>query len=206
MVKDHEQVSRVIALAHEVWERFGLAAAERYDDEVIDYLIGRIRELDESTEASLRVYLNHDQLHRFRRIRLGAMGCDAFLFPEIEQALGLSDDQRIKIREAMRETGRREAVEWLKANRDPFGPEPEVLANLRWEERRRIASVLTQGQLAWWREIAEVPTEAELFGRRLGYSVLKNLREWRASLPPVAHSPQVPSRSLPTPGKTQASQ
>jgi len=102
----------------------------------------------EEMDAKLKSILSTDQFARFQQLMLQAQGPMAFGRPEVQEKLGLTSDQKSKIREIM------------DADRQTPPPTPGEQSDLRkaMKERREklereVTAVLTDDQKATWKSM-----------------------------------------------------
>lgn len=93
----------------------------------------RAREAE--VEKQLTDIVGEDKVKRLKQIRLQIQGAFAMFNPEVSDQLGISDEQRDKIREA------NEAVM------------EEVQAIIRKKQQEKLESILTDSQKAKWKEM-----------------------------------------------------
>jgi hypothetical protein len=149
-----DQTSRINTLleqwSHEHENMRGLTEDERRKQTVENAI---------AHEAALAKLLATPQLARFKQLGIQRQGLLAFKEPEIVAALGLTAEQRRKIREIEHESFDRHGPPMAGSGRPPHGPPPhdDHIDFSRRDMLERTLAVLTTEQLEEWHELTGVP-------------------------------------------------
>lgn len=115
-----------------------------------------------SNEAIAKV-LDDKQMKRFRQIQLQAQGPGAFMIPDVQSKLKLSDDQKGKIRKINEESGEK----MRELFQGGFNEETQKkMTDLRKETMTKATGVLNADQKKTWQEMAGKPFELRFGPRR----------------------------------------
>jgi hypothetical protein len=110
-------------------------------------------EMARSNDAELQKILTHSQLHRLRQLGVQFEGASAFRDYSVAQAMGLSPEQREKIRLIEDEST-------LARIRRPPGPPPGLPENRDNKTTNdRILEVLNEQQKQTWSQLVGPPLE-----------------------------------------------
>jgi hypothetical protein len=122
----------------------------------------KFQELNKNTEMeidkSLKDVFTADQLKRLKQLDLQWRGTSAFLDPEIQKSLKLTDQQTAKLKAINNDVG----SEMTKARKDGKAPPKEVMTKmeeLRRDGLKKAAAMLTPDQAKAWKELAGEPYE-----------------------------------------------
>lgn len=127
--------------------------------------------LSDATAAAktrLSSILTRGQLQRLEQIEMWTLGMKAFLREDLPDKLGLSEDQRTKIRETVTET--QKAINDLKQQLQSRGSSESLekqARELRTDEQKQIVATLTRRQQQQW---------LALLGKRIDESKLGRVK------------------------------
>src|ERR1700732_5251144 len=118
----------------------------------------KAQEMAREGERAASKILHRDQMKRLKEISLQVQGARAFSSPDFANALGLTDEQKEKIKAAEGSRGQR--------GQPPPGSDPEAMRR-RMEEMRKanldkVMNILTPGQKAKYKEMTGEPFTGKL--------------------------------------------
>lgn len=123
------------------------------------------KSLADSAWGELPGILRPEQERRLREIETQARGAQALLDPDIQERLGLSEDQKGQLRTLL-DAVRAEAQELMrqaKAQRNPQSA--EKVAGMRRDALTRATAILTESQNQSFRDLLGAPFELKLAPR-----------------------------------------
>ena len=158
-----EKVTRVVeeasAKAREKWQ-------DLPDDERREKGRAIFQAANDEVKATVKDVLKPEQVARLDQISLQQQGITAFADPKAQGKLGLSDDQRSKLREIADDADRK-----MRDLREGFANDREgtmeKMRAARKESMDKALGVLTDGQKKSWKEMTGEPFEVR-FERRPG--------------------------------------
>jgi hypothetical protein len=161
-----DQASKLQTLATEMREK---AQADRQGlkDLSQDEQRQKRRELNETHHAALMKGLGEilkpEQVKRFEQIHLQTAGLAALATPSVEKKLGLTDDQKAKLRTIQEDsvTGMRQIFQDAGQDREAA---TKKLTELRKENNEKALAVLTDSQKAMWKEMTGAPFQVKFEG------------------------------------------
>jgi hypothetical protein len=114
----------------------------------------KAQEMARESERAASKILHRDQMKRFKEITLQVQGARAFSNPDLANVLGLTDEQKEKIKAAEGSRGQR-------GQQTPPGSDPEA-ARMRMEEMRKanldkVMTILTPEQKAKYKQMTGEP-------------------------------------------------
>ncbi|WP_406697168.1 hypothetical protein V5E97_39880 [Singulisphaera sp. Ch08] len=122
------------------------------------------RAAEEETKAAVKGDLKAEQITRLEQIIRQTQGLFAFADPTTAEKLSLTDDQKSKFRELVRENG--EKMREIRQNAgDDRQAAMEKLRELRKESLEKVHAALTDDQKKAWKELTGEPFEVK-FERR----------------------------------------
>ncbi len=129
----------------------------------------KMTELHRQSDAAVAEILTPEQNARLTQIRMQLQGSRAFGDPNVAKALGITDEQKEKLR-AIHAEARREFTQAFQNGR-PQGPDGwKAIKDLGARTREQAMNVLTDEQKARWKELTGAPVQGELhmgwFGAR----------------------------------------
>jgi Spy/CpxP family protein refolding chaperone len=168
-----EQIDKV----HEALQKMGEGRKEIFaklrdlgQEERIQKMQELTKAMTEETNKLAASVLKPDQLKRFKQIELQQRSFQAFIDPEIQKTLKLSDDQKDKIK-TLADDASKETRELFQNARG--GGNTQDVGNkmraLRKDAMDRVSSLLTAGQKKAWRDLTGEPFEVKFeFPQRRG--------------------------------------
>jgi hypothetical protein len=118
------------------------------------------KSMNEEMNKELKDILKPDQQKRFQQIALQTRGAQAFADPEIQAKLGLTDDQKTKIKGIDDEAGnqRRELFQGFANDREGTMAK---MRQLNKETQEKVTAVLTDSQKKTWKDMTGEPFEVK---------------------------------------------
>jgi serine/threonine protein kinase len=138
-------------------------AAKQWKESLADF--GRVsaaererRSLEQAraNEADLKAVLTAEQLRRLHQLGLQADVAGAFREPEVAAVLGLTDEQRDRIR-TIEDEGIRDWLRLIRPDLLPADAHKDPAPNPRPPKNERILELLTNEQAQQWREVTGTP-------------------------------------------------
>jgi Spy/CpxP family protein refolding chaperone len=125
------------------------------------------KKVTEATTKALDGILTKDQDKRVKQIQLQQEGPRAFVNPDVQSALKLSDDQKDKIKTIVEDTGKetREAFQGIGMDREKFQAAMKKVQELNKEATEKITSLLKDDQKKTLKDLLGEKFEIKFEGR-----------------------------------------
>jgi hypothetical protein len=134
----------------------------KFKDLTADQRREKFQELNKNTEMeinkSLKDVFTADQLKRLKQLDVQWRGVSAFMDPEIQKSLKLSEQQTAKLKAINNDVG----AEMTKARKDGKAPPKEAMTKmeeLRRDGVKKATATLNAEQLKAWKELTGEPFE-----------------------------------------------
>jgi hypothetical protein len=121
----------------------------------------KAREASETIRKALAEILNETQSKRLKQLELQQRGARALLETEVNQALGLNQEQKTKVEEAVRDSSRK-SLEITRENRGNREAAQKKVGELTKSTLADVLKTLTPEQQTKWRELAGEPFQGTL--------------------------------------------
>ncbi len=161
---ENADVQKDLKLSEDQVKKVG-ALAQKQKDALKDLKgkdrFAKMKELAESTKKSLGDLLTANQMNRLGQLELQQKGARAFLDKKIAENLGLKEEQTTKIKEALKESGKK-TFELFKEAKGNFAEMQKKLAELNKSTTADIVKGLTEEQRKKWKEMAGEPFNGTL--------------------------------------------
>ncbi|MBX6315756.1 MAG: hypothetical protein IRY99_23000 [Isosphaeraceae bacterium] len=118
----------------------------------------KAQKLNEEMRKSVADILKPEQKKRFDQIELQSRGYLAFLDPEVQKKLNLTEEQKDKLRDLARESGERMRDLFQAAGGDRQTAMQKI-QTLRRETNEKAVALLTEDQKKTWKEMTGAPFE-----------------------------------------------
>jgi hypothetical protein len=122
-----------------------------------------VKRLDETGKVLVQI-LRPEQLKRLGQLLVQAQGVDAFIDPEVQEALRLTDEQRAKVKELVAEYQKESGDVFRSRSTNEEAEQQMSALKKRWMEK--AVALLTDGQKKTWKELSGKPFKGQLFGSR----------------------------------------
>jgi Spy/CpxP family protein refolding chaperone len=150
-----DQVEKIKELAQKQQEAFaGLRDLSQEERQA------KMREMRQANDKALAEVLKPEQMKRLRQINLQQMGAMALGNAETAKTLGLTDEQKEKIK-AIGDDARKEMQELRQSGGDPDDVRKKT-EEIRKSSGEKMMAVLTDEQKAKWKELAGEPFKGEI--------------------------------------------
>lgn len=124
-----------------------------------------MREVNEETNGKLKGIFSKEQMARYEQISLQTQGVNAFLNPDVQAKLKLTDDQKGKIRSLVEDMQGQMREVFQEFQNDREGA-TRKLTEMRKAVNDKAMNVLTDDQKKTWKELTGEPFEVRFEGRR----------------------------------------
>ncbi|MBI3838483.1 MAG: hypothetical protein HY288_11190 [Planctomycetia bacterium] len=123
----------------------------------------KVQERTKANEAAVAAILNDEQVKRFKQISLQQRGARAFSDPEVAQALGLSGEQKDRIK-GIEESVQSETRGLVQGNAGGGDRQDlrKKIASLSKSAEEKLNALLTPEQQAKWKELNGEPFNGEI--------------------------------------------
>jgi Spy/CpxP family protein refolding chaperone len=124
-----------------------------------------MKSINEESTKALAGVLKPEQEKRLKQISRQAQGAQAFMDPEVQKALKITDEQKDKIKTITTDAGKEMREIFQNAGGD-FQEAGKKMQALRKETLEKVTGLLTDEQKKSWKEMTGAPFELQFGPRR----------------------------------------